>query len=388
MFRSPSSRRFITRLTIAGAIILVAFPLGVLAYLHTLENQAQAHVKAFKTAINASASHATTIHIGDKDFVIPKGTVSQWTETYTRAYTGLEDVRFTNALDDYVATLAQKTDKNPVDARFTLNQDAPPTIIAQAQNGSSLNIASASAELRHAILTNADDVTLPTNITEPAITAEKIVALGINDRIAVGESNFSGSTTARIQNIKTGAKLYNGLILKPGEHFSFNTILGDVDASHGYAPEKVIKDGKIEYEYGGGLCQVSTTLFRAAVYAGFPILERKNHAFPVHYYEPQGFDATIYPGSSDLRFVNDTPGPVLIQTHITGKVLTFEIYGTSDGRQVAVDGPHQYDIQPDGSMKAVVTRTITRTDGSTKEDSFYSNYKSPSLFPTEPNPYE
>ena len=122
--------------------------------------------------------------------------------------------------------------------------------------------------------------------------------------------------------------------------------------------------------------------------AGFPIVERKPHAFPVHYYEPQGFDATIYPGSSDLRFINDTAGPVLIQTHIVGKNIYFEIYGKSDGRTVTMNGPYQYDIQPNGAMKAYFTRTISFADGASTSKTFYSNYRSPALYPTEPNPYQ
>jgi vancomycin resistance protein YoaR len=388
MFRSSSFRRLISRLSIAGILILLAFPLGVLAYLYTLSVPAPQPVKNFSALITQASAHDTTVHIGDKNFIIKKGQISQWTEPYVRIYSGQSDVRFTNAIDAYIATLAQKTDKNPIDARFTINEDAPVTILVPAQNGQHLNTAEAGVQLRRAILANTSEVTLTPEIIEPAVTAEKIVSLGISNRIAIGESNFAGSTPARIQNIKAASRLYNGLIIKPGERFSFNTVLGDVDASTGYAPEKVIKSGKIQYEYGGGICQVSTTLFRAAIAAGFPILERKNHAFPVHYYEPQGFDATIYPGVSDMRFINDTKGPVLVQTHIVGTKITFEIYGTGDGRSVTVDGPHQFDIQPDGSMKASLARTITYADGTTKQDHFNSNYKSPKLYPTEPNPYE
>ncbi len=386
MPRSPHFRTLVSRLIIAGAIILICFPLGVIAYLKTLSPQSSIPVENISALVDRASSHDTIVRIGDKTFLIKKGTLATWTETYTRDYTGQKDVRFTSALDTYVIGLAKSTDRNPVDAKFIIDNGTA-VVITPAQKGQELNVSAATIELRRGFLANKTEIVLTPNITEPAITAEKINSLGLNGRIAVGESSFVGSTLARIQNIKVSSKKYNGLIIKPNEVFSFNANLGDVVASVGYVPEKVIKDGKIEYEYGGGICQVSTTLFRAAIRAGFPIVERKPHAFPVHYYEPQGFDATIYPGSSDLRFINDTAGPVLLQTHISGSNLIFEIYGKSDGRVVTVDGPYQYDIKPDGSMKAYFTRTINFTDGASTSKRFDSIYRSPNLFPTELNPY-
>ena len=387
MSRSLSFRKLISRLIIAGAIILVTFPLGILAYLHTLAPLPSVPVKNIASLIDQASNHDTTLRIGNKKIIIKKGAIVNWTESYTRDYTGKKDVRFTTALDDYITNLAKSTSQMPIDAKFTIN-DGTAIILTPAQNGQELNISIAITELRKGLLANESEIVLMLEITEPAITADKISSLGINDRLAVGESNFTGSTLSRIQNIKVSSKKFNGLIVKPNETFSFNTILGEVVASTGYAPEKVIKNNKIEYEYGGGICQVSTTLFRAAILAGFPIVERKPHAFPVHYYDPQGFDATIYPGSSDLRFTNDTQGPVLVQTHITGKNIIFEIYGKSDGRVVTMNGPYQYDIQPDGAMKAYFTRIINFSDGASTSKTFNSTYKSPSLYPTEPNPYQ
>ncbi|MEK9157769.1 MAG: VanW family protein [Patescibacteria group bacterium] len=386
MARSKHFHKTIFRLSIAGAIILIGFPLGMFAYFHNLKLPESIHLRSLQSAINQASSHDTTVIVGTRKFIIKKGEISKWTEEYTRKYTGLKDTRFSDASTKYVKTLAQKTDHEPSDARFTI-ENGIAVVFIPAQTGQNLNIVTADAELRRGILADSSEIILTQEVIVPNITAEKINSLGLNDRIAVGESNFAGSTLARIQNIKVSSKKYNGHIIKAGESFSFNTVLGDVVASTGYAPEKVIKNGKIEYEYGGGICQVSTTLFRAAIMAGFPILERKNHAFPVHYYEPQGFDATIYPGVSDMRFINDTGRAVLIQTHTVGTKIFFEIYGTSDGRKVTIDGPYQYEQMPDGSMKAYFTRKITNPDGTIKEQRFNSTYKSPALYPTEPNPY-
>jgi vancomycin resistance protein YoaR len=199
--------------------------------------------------------------------------------------------------------------------------------------------------------------------------------------VAHGESNFTGSSNSRIQNIKSGASKFNGLILAPGQEFSFNQSLGPVTAETGFKPEMVIKTSGTVLEMGGGLCQVSTTAFRAALYGGLPITARRNHSYAVKYYAPQGTDATIYPGAVDFKFVNDTPSNLLITSRVEDLKLIFEYYGTADGRQVAIDGPYQYDRKPDGSMKARLARTISYGQKQNTE-TFYSKYVSKDLFPT------
>src|SRR5258708_3573673 len=264
MPRAPF-RRLIVRLSIAGIIILIAFPLGMLAYLHTLKGPNTIAVKNLKSVIQEASAHDITIIAGAKSFLIPQSTLAGWTEPYTRFYSGKEYVRFTRAFDDFVAMIAAKSDREPSDARFTINDSGSATILIPSRKGQLLNIERAKSQLYEGILSSGATITLEIQATDPAITEDKIKALGINDRLAVGESNFSGSTPARIQNIKISSKLFNGLIIKPGERFSFDAILGDVTASTGYVPEKVIKENKIEYEYGGGIFQLSTTLFQPAI---------------------------------------------------------------------------------------------------------------------------
>ncbi|MDP1629372.1 MAG: VanW family protein, partial [bacterium] len=140
-------------------------------------------------------------------------------------------------------------------------------------------------------------------------------------------------------------------------------------------------------EYGGGICQVSTTMFRAAINAGLKITERFPHAFPVAFYNPQGFDATVYLPHPDLRFINDTPANILIQTKIKGTTLTFEFYGTKN-REVKIIGPEEYDKKYDGSMKAKLTQEIYQDGELIRSKIFYSIYKSPWLFPERKNPLE
>ena len=172
------------------------------------------------------------------------------------------------------------------------------------------------------------------------------------------------------------------MLVGPEDEFSFNSALGKVGVKQGYLPELVIKKDKTVPEYGGGLCQVSTTAFRGAVKAGFEITERESHAYPVQYYNPQGTDATIYPPHPDLRFKNNTPAYILIQTRIEGNKLYFDFYGSDDGRKVVLKGPYIYSRKANGAMKASWTQEVYDKDGELKfKKTFYSNYRSPALYP-------
>lgn len=226
------------------------------------------------------------------------------------------------------------------------------------------------------------------NYQTSEVTLDKLEKMGIVKLLGQGQSDFDGSPDSRIHNIAVSSRLFNNIFLEPDQEFSFNKLLGDVDAATGYLPELVIKKDKIIPEYGGGICQVSTTLFRAAFASGLAITERHPHSLPVRYYNPQGFDATIYPGVSDLRFKNDTGGNVLIQTEIKGAKIYFDVFGPDNGQQIAITGPVQYENNPDGSIKAVIRRTVTAADGQEKKDIFYSSYKSPKLFEVIRNPLE
>ena len=167
----------------------------------------------------------------------------------------------------------------------------------------------------------------------------------------------------------------------PNEEFSFNDYLGAVDASNGYLPELVIKDDVTTPEYGGGICQVSTTAFRAAMRSGMKITGRRNHSYPVSYYGTPGFDATVYKPSPNLTFVNDTGYPVYLDTKIFGTRLIFDVWGKSDGRQVTINGPFVTARRPDGSITAAVAQIIKKGGKSLREQNFVSNYQSPDKFP-------
>lgn len=177
----------------------------------------------------------------------------------------------------------------------------------------------------------------------------------IEEIIGTGHSSFIGSSANRIENIRVGSEFLHGLLIKPGEEFSLINNLGEIDKESGYLPELVIKDGKTIPEYGGGLCQVGTTLFRAALQSGLPITERRNHSYRVSYYEPAGTDATIYDPWPDFKFINDTKEYILLQYRMEGYDLYYDIWGVKDGREVTVTDPVIYNIVKPEDTKIIET---------------------------------
>ncbi len=380
-------RVLVYRLTMTGIIILIGFNFGSWFYLYTVSVfSPKVPLKNFALILNASTQKDLELDIGGDKIMVTSSELQSWIESYTRDYSGKQDLRVSSKFNDYLIQLAAATNIEPVDAKFEFGGDNKATVFSQSVQGKRFNITKSAADIINALLENKPSVQLSVDIVEPEITLEKINNLGIKTLIAKGESDFIGSHNARIHNIETGAAKFNGAIIKPGEEFSFNNILGSVDEKTGYQPELVIKGGQTIPEYGGGLCQLSTTVFRSAILAGLPITERRPHAYPVKYYNPQGFDATIYPGVSDLKFINDTGGHILLQTRIEGTKLFVELYGSSDGRQVTMDGPYQYAQKTSGAMKAYFVRTITYANGEKKNERFDSNYQAP--FPLARTPLQ
>lgn len=299
-------------------------------------------------------------------------------------------------IKDYFVSLVPQINRAPVNAQLEF-KNGKVDVFSLDHDGISLQMEKSMEEIEKNVFIpdnykdNSEkeiEIQLITENIKPEITIESIDNMGITSLLATGESNFSGSPKNRKHNIAVGAGKFHGILIGPGDEFSFVEVLGNVGPKEGYLPELVIKNGATIPEYGGGLCQVSTTAFRAAVKAGLEITERKNHAYPVKYYDPQGADATIYPPHPDLRFRNNTPAYILIQTRVEGNNLYFDFYGSSDGRKVELVGPVVYDKKSDGSMKAVWTQKVFNKDGNLQfEKKFYSVYKSPALYPHK-NPLE
>lgn len=194
-----------------------------------------------------------------------------------------------------------------------------------------------------ALESNTPTVSLPVTETQPAIDVrdEELKAMGIKEVVTIGESVFARSPVNRRHNIGVGIAKFNGHLIPQGSVFSFVEILGPVDQSTGYRRELVIQGEETLPDYGGGLCQVSSTAYRGPWEYGMPIVQRKNHSYAVSYYSPQGTDATIYPPNIDMKFRNDTPGALLIQSFSDAQDRAFFVYyGTRDGRETEVFGPY------------------------------------------------
>ncbi|MFZ5391156.1 MAG: VanW family protein [Patescibacteria group bacterium] len=302
-----------------------------------------------------------------------------------------------SADDEFWLNLAKKINQPAQDAKFEIVTGRVKAFQA-AQNGQELDMAKTWQLAEQSLLNNQPlSIELIVKTTEPRVNTAATNDLGIAEIIGIGRSNFAGSPSNRRHNIKIGADSLNGLLIEPGQEFSLISALGDIDGDNGYLQELVIKGNKTIPEYGGGLCQIGTTTFRAALASGLPIVERRNHSYRVSYYEPAGTDATIYDPKPDFRFRNDTSRAVLIQTKIQGDELVFEFWGTKDGRQAVSTAPKIYNIVkpaptriietedlPVGQKKctesahngadAEFTYTVTYPDGQVKEEVFKSHY--------------
>lgn len=246
-------------------------------------------------------------------------------------------------------------------------------------------------------------VVLKEEIIKPEITLEKSNNFGIVELIGEGQSDYTHSIPERVHNVKLAASKFDGVLIPKDKIISFNDIIGDISAITGYKPAYVIKNGKTVLGDGGGVCQVSSTLFRVALNTGLPILERTAHAYRVGYYENDskpGLDATIYSPSVDLKIKNDTPASILIQTEIDeeNNILKFKFYGKKDNRTVELSPITLYDVVPApppiyqddptlpsgvvkqvdfaaGGAKSQFTYKVKKGDKTVIDKTFYSVYR-------------
>lgn len=255
---------------------------------------------------------------------------------------------------------------------------------------------------QHAGTPDGRQYALPGQVVTPTISSKDINTLGIKEQIGQGVSTFIGSSAARATNIKVAAALLDGTVVAPGAEFSFLNTMGGIDEAQGFVPGYVIAAERTQLGVGGGVCQVSTTMFRAAFWAAMPITERNQHSYRVSWYEangePVGFDAAVFDPGVDLKFMNNTSGFVLIKAQTTTDTLTVTMYGTKTYSQVKLEGPvisnrtapppDVYEVDPrlaagsknqvetaHAGLDTLVTRRIIVSGQPDKTDQFFSSYK-------------
>jgi len=263
-------------------------------------------------------------------------------------------------LRPYLENIARQIDRAEENARFIFNEEtAQLELIRPATIGYKLDLAGTLDEIDAAIAAGQGSTFLQLIVTEPKVTDDATAAqLGITQLVSAQTTYFYGSSAPRLQNIQAAAANFHGVLVAPGETFSMGKDLGDISLDNGYAEALIIYGGRTIKGVGGGVCQVSTTLFRTAFFGGFPINERSAHAYRVSYYEQRangsvdsllaGLDATVYFPLVDFKFTNDTPYWLLMETYFDGpgRSLTWKFYSTSDGRTVTYDTTGPVNVVP------------------------------------------
>ncbi|MGC9359357.1 MAG: VanW family protein [Anaerolineae bacterium] len=294
-------------------------------------------------------------HTVQRRWAIDQATLASWLHIST--IDEAEGLRLRVALDEaqldaFLDELAHAVARPPREGRFLYDPSAREIdVLYPGQMGIALDVAAARAAILEACFDDHRLVELPVHQAAPLVTAEELRAMLPLDLISVGESSFAGSTESRAQNIRLAASQFDGVVVPGGAEFSFLRYLGPVNASTGYAESWVIFGDRTELGAGGGVCQVSTTCFRAAFWGGYPITARSPHAYRVSWYEPPlGLDAAVFAPTTDMRFKNDSESPLLIMTAIDEETstLTFSFYGRPRGRKVSMLGPTIEDTHQPG----------------------------------------
>ena len=315
-----------------------------------------------------------------------------------------------NILSDVLLNIASEINRPAENARFIFNDDTRQLdLLRPALIGRVVDMDASQIVIHDQILAGAHDIPVQVVSDEPAVVESATAAeLGITELVHAETSYYYGSSAERVQNITAAALAFHGALIAPGETFSMASLLGDISLENGYAEALIIYGGRTIKGVGGGVCQVSTTLFRTAFFAGLPINERHSHAYRVYYYEEvasgasdpkfAGLDATVYIPLVDFKFTNDTPYWLLMETYPTASSLTWKFYSTSDGRSMdwTTTGPQNTVAAPEplfqvsdelasGEIRQVdwaaqgadvsVERTVFRDGGILFQDAFNTHYE-------------
>jgi len=340
--------------------------------------------------------------------------LAQWLTLRQTQYPEEGGVQVVLQLDELrprLEQLALKVNASPEDARFIFNDETRQLeLIKPAVIGRYLVVDKTLRQIEESLLRGEHQTALVYDRVNPRVM-DNATAQELQITSLVGEytSYFYGSDEARIQNIVAAASRFHGLLVAPGEVFSMASVMGDVSLDTGFAEALIIYGDRTIKGVGGGVCQVSTTLFRNAFFSGFPIIERHPHAYRVSYYEytagmtrdPQlaGLDATVFVPVVDFKFKNDLSSWLLMETYVNvpARTLKWKFYGTPDGRTVewettglthVVEAPEPRYVEnpelPPGKIKQVdwaadgadvkVSRTVYRNGAVYFTDEFFTHY--------------
>ncbi|MDP1546199.1 MAG: VanW family protein [Anaerolineales bacterium] len=265
-----------------------------------------------------------------------------------------------NALRRTLSDLKVIVDQNPQNARFVFNDESGQIEpIAASSIGRVMDVEASIVVINDALLRGEHAVSLVVSEQQPAVVDTATGAdLGITQLVSEQTTFFYGSSAPRIQNIVAAAGQFHGVLIAPGEIFSMASILSDISLENGFAEALIIYGGRTIKGVGGGVCQVSTTLFRTVFFGGFPVIERYSHAYRVTYYEMDrsgtkdarlaGLDAAVFFPLVDFKFQNDTPYWLLMETdvNVQARTITWKMYSTSDGRSVTWETTGPYNTVP------------------------------------------
>jgi vancomycin resistance protein YoaR len=263
-------------------------------------------------------------------------------------------------LREILTGIATRVDRKSENARFYFDDNTRQLALIQyAKVGRVVDTEASIAAINDSLLQGEHNIALQIVEEQPAVTDNSTAEqLGITELVSSETSYFYGSSAERIQNIQAAAKQFHGLLIAPGETFSMGNALGDVSLDNGFAEALIIYGDRTIKGVGGGVCQVSTTLFRTVFYGGYPVVERYSHAYRVSYYEQTssgavdpalaGLDATVYFPLVDFKFTNDTPYWLLMETYVSAeaRTLTWKMYSTSDGRSVTWETTGPQNVVP------------------------------------------
>jgi vancomycin resistance protein YoaR len=300
----------------------------------------------------------------------------------------------------YLESFAAQVDIAPRDARLDFDPNTGAvTVLQSSQPGRKLDVEATLQGVQAALAAGSLQAPLALVELAPAVDSNRVAEMGIRELVASSNTYFAGSSASRVRNIEVAAEKFEGVVVPPGGVFSFNEIVRDVSSANGFEDGLVIWGDRTAVGVGGGVCQVSTTVFRTAYEGGFPIVSRTNHGYVVDWYGEPGMDATIFTPYVDFQFRNDTDAYLLLDPNVdtVNGVMTFDFYGTAPNRTVTVSKPDikdvkapeppqyvvdeslaagekkQVDWEKEG-MAVTVTRTIVE-DGTTRTDTLTSNYQ-------------